>query len=88
MPRGGMNDCVLEPLDDARVDAFQGELLRLRTGSDKTVEGLCEEFGMSPPAFYNRLRDPDRFTLGQLRRLREVLGARKADVIHLIRPLL
>lgn len=87
MPRGGMNDCVLNPLSFEAVAVFKAQVQTARKGAWQTMDAMCDEFGMTASAFYDRLNDPDRFSIGQLRRLREVLGVTKEDFIRMIRPL-
>lgn len=88
MARRKMNACVVNPLDAKTVDLFRQQLGVIRYNSGKTMERVCEDFDMTPPAWYRRVNDPDMFSIGQLRRLREVLGVDREVFVRLIRPLL
>lgn len=53
-----------------------------------TMLDFFMKMGMSSPPMYRRLSDPDRFTVGELREMRNVLQMNKADFIEMLRPLL
>ena len=82
------NACVVNPLDAQTVKLFREQLGAIRYNSGKTMERLSEDFNMSVPAWYRRFNDPDMFTVGQLRRLREVLGVDREVFVRLVGPLL
>ena len=46
---------------------------------------FCERYNMTCPAVNDRLNDPDKFTLGQIREMRIVLGMTKDEVMELVR---
>lgn len=88
MPRGVTNAVVSQPLDRKTVREFGFRLKEAATVQCGTMLAFIDDYGMSAPAVYDRLADPDRWTIGQLRELKRALGISKAELIEILRPLL
>ena len=85
MSRASVNACVKSVVDGSAFSVLLKEKIRAVHG---TMEIGCEEYGMTVAAVYDRLKDPDRWTVGQLRELRLNLGMSKQDFVAALRPLL
>ena len=46
---------------------------------------FCDLYDMTPNAVYDRIANPDKFTLGQLREMRVLLGMTKDEMVALVR---
>ncbi len=84
MSRARVNENVTQ-----RVETDFGERMKQTIKERcRTVTDFCCAYGMTPPAVYDRLADPDKFTLGQLREARLVLGLTKAEMVEMVRCML
>ena len=86
MSRAAVNACVTTYPPDVSsfVNAMRKEV-KERCGSWKEFAAL---YGMTKTAVYERMVDPDRFTVGQLREARHVLGMDKTEFLRLVGTLL
>jgi hypothetical protein len=84
MSRARVNACVAHP-----VRTEFGAMLRgLVQERFRTMRDFCEAYGMTAPAVNDRLDDPDKFTVGQLREARYVLGMSAEEMARMVRCLL
>ena len=88
MPRAPINANVTHPADRKAVREFWLRVKEAAAVQHGTMLAFIDDFGMTAPAVYDRLNDPDRFTVGELRELRHTLGMNKAELIEWLRPLL
>lgn len=88
MSRASTNANVIHRPESGAVEAFRDAIhgaVKRRCGS---VAAFADMYGMTAPAIYDRLKDPDRFTMGQIREARMVLGLTKAEMVEMVRCLL
>lgn len=74
MSRAAINANVRHKAPAPAVATFRK---RLKAGLYAAYESLTESygaFGMTDTAMYRRMHDPDRFTIGELRELRHMMG--------------
>lgn len=88
MSRASVNANVKHPLDRKAAREFGFRVQEAATVQHGTMLAFIDEFGVSAPTMYNRLADPDHFTVGELRELRHTLGMNKAELVEWLRPLL
>jgi hypothetical protein len=88
MSRGSINANVRHPADARAAREFSFRVQEIAADRHGFMLDFIRDFGMSAPAVYERLRDPDKWTVGQLRELRMTLGMNKADFLAALRPLL
>lgn len=88
MSRAAVNANVTHFPDAEAVEGFKEALrgeVRKRCGS---VFAFSEVYGMTTPAVYERIHDPDKWTLGQLREARHVLGMDKEQFLQMVGTLI
>ena len=88
MPRARINANVKHLVDRKAAREFSFRVQNAATAQHGTMLAFVEDYGMTAPAVYDRLADPDKWTVGQLREIRHTLGLNKAEMIEWLRPLL
>jgi len=88
MSRAAINSNVKHLVDDEVSVAVAEQIKARRKARYDTMDDFCLDYGITVTAFYDRLNDPDRFTVGELRELRHTLGMNKAELVEWLRPLL
>ena len=88
MSRASINANVKHFVDAEVSKGFSDRIKARRKERYEAMDDFYFDFGISTPAVYDRLNDPDRFTVGELREIRHTLGMNKAELIEWLRPLL
>ena len=88
MLRASINANVRHFVEADVTDGFVERIKARRKARFKAMEDFADVYGTTVTSFYDRLNDPDRFTVGELRELRHTLGMNKAELIEWLRPLL
>lgn len=68
-----------------RCERDIGGILRKSIKAVMPMYEFCAKYNLTNNAVIDRLNDPDKFTLGQLRELRVILGMTKEEFVDLVR---